>query len=610
MLGAAARRWRRSLHVRVVVLTVALGALVVVAVGQLVMKDVADGLVQQRQQDALVDAQAQVARAQESLDQSPAQNADAEQQLVNDLLPRLEGSGAQQLREVVLLRAEGNERAVTLRDRFSPSLLPTTITPALREAVAADPERQWSQLLEIRSTGPDDGAPAIAVGTRVQLPLSGEHDLFLVYRLQQEQASLAVVERALLLGQVALVLLVGGVAWLVTRLVVEPVREAAGTSQRLAGGQLDVRMAERGEDDLAALSRSFNAMADSLQRQIVQLEQLSHLQQRFVSDVSHELRTPLTTIRMAADLLHDRRHEFDPDTSRSVELLQTQIDRFEALLADLLEVSRYDAGAAELDVEAVDVADVVRRAAATAEPIAEARGVRLDVHAPAQPTMAEVDQRRVARVVRNLVTNAVEHAEGTDVTVTVAADAQAVAVGVRDRGVGLDPSQLERVFDRFWRADPARARTTGGTGLGLAISLEDTRLHGGRLDVWGHPGQGAHFVMTLPRRAGADPGAGPVATRPDGWAVEPDGAPGPDDTDGTAGTDGSTGVDGADGTAGTAGTAGTDGAAAAAGGPRTDSALGPGGHDGAAGPAVPGPAPPARTPPPPVGGARGKSDRS
>ncbi len=500
-----------------VLLTVALGTVVVVGLSQFVLQDVASGLSEQRRQFALVESQAQVARTQELFDQASAQDAEAEQLLVNDLLTRLEGSETTRLREVVLLRATGNQRAVSLRETFSDGLLPSTITPELRQAVAEDPARQQSQPVEVRSNNEtDDGSPAIAVGSRVVLPLSGEYDLYLIYRMDQEQRNLLVVERAFLLGQLVLVLLVAGIAWLVTRLVVEPVREAAGTAQRLSAGALDERMTERGEDDLALLSRSFNAMADSLQRQIVQLEELSQLQQRFVSDVSHELRTPLTTIRMAADLLHDQRHQFDPDTARSVELLQGQIDRFESLLADLLEVSRFDAGAAELDVEAVDVAAVVRQAVDVCVPLAQSRQVGLRTDAPQQPVMGQVDRRRVARVVRNLVSNAVEHAEGSDVTVTVAADAQSVAVGVRDHGVGLDPAELERVFDRFWRADPARARTSGGTGLGLAISLEDARLHGGRIDVWGSPGEGAHFVLTVPRRDGADPGLGPIRARPDG----------------------------------------------------------------------------------------------
>ncbi len=509
------------MQVRVVVLTVTLGAVVVVALGQFVLTDVASGLVEQSRRDALSESQAQVARAQEAFDQAPAANPEAEQQLVDDLLPRLEGSGAETLREVVLLRAPGNDRALTLREPFSPGLLPSTISQELRDALDADPTVQQSQLLQVRSGSDDDGDPAIAVGSRVVLPLSGEYDLYLVFRLDQEQENLVVVERALLLGQLVLVLLVGGIAWLVTRLVVEPVREAASTAQRLSSGALDERMLERGEDDLALLSRSFNAMADSLQRQIVQLEQLSHLQQRFVSDVSHELRTPLTTIRMAADLLHDRRHDFDPDTKRSVELLQGQIDRFETLLADLLEVSRFDAGAAELDAEAVDVVAVVQQAVDVCAPLAGARDVDLRVSTPDTPVLGQVDRRRVARVVRNLVCNAVEHAEGTDVTVTVASDDRSVAVGVRDHGIGLDVAELDRVFDRFWRADPARARTSGGTGLGLAISLEDARLHGGRIDVWGRPGRGAHFVLTVPRRAGAEPGPGPLRADPDAVGAGP-----------------------------------------------------------------------------------------
>ncbi len=507
-----------------VALTLALGTVVVLALGQFILLDVADGLVEQRRSFALDDARAQVAVAQETFDQAPAQNAVAEQQLVNDLLPRLEGgSGPEPLREVVLLRAARNDRTVTLDEVSSNSLLPSTVTPELREGVEADPDRLQSQLLQVRAPGGPDGVPALAVGATVTLPLSGEHELYLVYRLEQEQQNLAVVERALLIGQLVLVLLVAGIAWLVTRLVVEPVREAAGTAQRLSAGALSERMAERGDDDLAMLSRSFNAMADSLQRQIVQLEQLSHLQQRFVSDVSHELRTPLTTIRMAADLLHDRRQDFDPDTARSVELLQGQIDRFEVLLADLLEVSRFDAGAAELDVETVDVSALVRHASDMVAGLAASKGVDLVVHAPAQPVMGQVDRRRLERVVRNLVSNAVEHAEGGDVTVRLGWDAQSVAVGVRDHGIGLDPAELERVFDRFWRADPARARTSGGTGLGLAISLEDARLHGGRIEVWGAPGQGAHFVLTVPRRAGADPGPGPLVVRPPDALAPPSG---------------------------------------------------------------------------------------
>src|SRR5205085_11386980 len=143
--------------------------------------------------------------------------------------------------------------------------------------------------------------------------------------------------------------LFGGIAWLVTRQIVKPVQHTARIAEMLSAGRLQERLAIRGVDELAKLGTSFNKMADNLQRQIRELEDLSRVQRRFVSDVSHELRTPLTTVRMAADVLHEARDSFDSATARSAELLQTQLDRFEALLSDLLEISRFDAGAATLD---------------------------------------------------------------------------------------------------------------------------------------------------------------------------------------------------------------------------------------------------------------------
>jgi two-component system sensor histidine kinase MtrB len=273
-------------------------------------------------------------------------------------------------------------------------------------------------------------------------------------------------------------------------------------------------MAVVGDDDLARLAASFNHMASSLQRQISQLEDLSRVQRRFVSDVSHELRTPLTTVRMAADVLHDSRGEFESATARAAELLQTQLDRFEALLTDLLEISRFDAGAAVLEPEPVDVRDVVRRVVEAAEPLADRRETRIRILLPTVPCLVDADARRLERIVRNLVVNAIEHGEGRAIEVRVAADEDAVAVGVRDHGVGLRPGEAALVFNRFWRADPARARTSGGTGLGLAIALEDARLHGGWLEAWGQPGDGAHFRLTLPRRAGFDLTSSPLRLEP------------------------------------------------------------------------------------------------
>ena len=246
-----------------------------------------------------------------------------------------------------------------------------------------------------------------------------------------------------------------------------------------------------------------------------ELEELSQVQRQFVSDVSHELRTPLTTIRMAADLLFESRDQLDQSAARSAELLQSQLGRFESLLADLLEISRYDANAATLEAELVDICDVVRQSADVAQHLAERRGARIEFRLPAEPCLAEMDRRRVERILRNLLCNAVEHGEGRDVVVTSAADRDAVAVVVRDFGVGLAPGEEHLVFDRFWRADPARARTTGGTGLGLAIAKEDAMLHGGWLEAWGEPARGSVFRLTLPRETGAELLGSPLPLVPD-----------------------------------------------------------------------------------------------
>jgi two-component system sensor histidine kinase MtrB len=261
-------------------------------------------------------------------------------------------------------------------------------------------------------------------------------------------------------------------------------------------------MRVHGDDDIARLATSFNQMASSLQRQIRQLEELSRVQRRFTSDVSHELRTPLTTVRMAGDVLHDARAEFDPVTARAAELLQTELDRFEGLLSDLLEISRFDAGAAVLDLDDVNLVDVAHRVVDMTRALAKQRDTTVVVEPLTEPVLAEADGRRLERIVRNLVSNAIDHAEGRGIVIYVNGDDHSAAIAVRDHGIGLEPGEASLVFNRFWRSDPARARTSGGTGLGLSISLEDTHLHGGWLQAWGESGAGSQFRLTLPRRAG------------------------------------------------------------------------------------------------------------
>jgi two-component system sensor histidine kinase MtrB len=217
---------------------------------------------------------------------------------------------------------------------------------------------------------------------------------------------------------------------------------------------------------------------------------------------------------MAAELLYNERQAFTPELSRSAELLRDELDRFESLLADLLEISRYDAGVAHLDVESVDLAGVVERAVAANEPLAARQGISLRVSIDTEPAIAEVDSRRVERIVRNLIGNAIDHGEGMPIDIRLACDRDAVAVSVRDYGVGLRPGEASLVFNRFWRGDPSRSRLTGGTGLGLAISLEDARLHGGWLQAWGERGGGALFRLTLPRSAAVTLVSSPLPLNP------------------------------------------------------------------------------------------------
>ncbi len=340
-------------------------------------------------------------------------------------------------------------------------------------------------------------------------------ELYLIFPLNSEENTITLVRGTMATGGLVLLVLLAGIALLVSRQVVLPVRSASRIAERFAEGHLSERMPVRGEDDMARLAVSFNDMAESLQRQITNLEEFGNLQRRFTSDVSHELRTPLTTVRMAADLIHDHSEELDPALRRSTELMVSELDRFETLLNDLLEISRHDAGVAELSVEAVDLRSTVNSALGNVGHLADEAGIELMVNLPDHEVIAEVDARRVERILRNLIANAIDHAEHKPVRIRMAADEDTVAVTVRDYGVGLRPGEEKLVFSRFfWRSDPSRVRRSGGTGLGLAISIEDARLHQGRLEAWGEPGKGACFRLTLPLVRGHKVTTSPLPLKP------------------------------------------------------------------------------------------------
>ena len=495
--------WRRSLRLRVVTAIVVLSALVVGSVGWLVMRQITDGLVQSRVDASVAEARTETATARERLGSAGGNDFDPDTQLrllVENLVARGEVKGF----DVVVLGPVG-DGGTAGGVRTTPAVDTASVPDRLRTSVESGADGLAWTFTRIRysaSTTRHTDQPGVAVGSTVVLPSDGgRYALYYLFPMGEEQQTLLLVRRVLLTAGALLLLLVAGVAALVTRQVITPVRLARRVAERIASGRLEERMHVHGEDDIARLAMSFNQMAEALQSQIRKLVELSRVQRTFVSDVSHELRTPLTTVRMAGDVLHDARASFDPVTARAAELLQNELDRFENLLGDLLEISRFDAGAAVLELEDTNLGDVVHRMVGSVAPMALQRGVPLTV-VDVGVFMVEVDVRRVERIVRNLLTNAIDHAEGSNVTVRLASDGEATALTVRDHGIGLQPGQSAMVFNRFWRADPARARTTGGTGLGLAIALEDARLHGGWLQAWGTPGAGAQFRLTLPRRAG------------------------------------------------------------------------------------------------------------
>ena len=356
--------------------------------------------------------------------------------------------------------------------------------------------------------------PGLVLAQEVVIHTVGSFELVVTADLREEQNTLRFVQRALLVSAVVLLVLVGAIAWIVTHLVVTPVRTGAETARRLADGDLDQRMTVNGQDEIAALAESFNDMAEALQNQITRMEQLTVIQRRFVSDVSHELRTPLTTINIASDMLYEKREELPESTRRSVELLKSQVERFEELLNDLLEISRFDAGVAQIVTSPTDIVDLVAGVVEGLSVVAAQSDTELRLSAPGAPLTAEIDRVRITRIVRNLIVNAIEHGEGKPIDISLAANATAIAISVRDHGVGMSEEQVEQVFDRFWRADPSRRRTLGGSGLGLAIALEDAHLHDGWLQAWGREGRGACFRLTLPRQQGENIVSSPLPLPP------------------------------------------------------------------------------------------------
>jgi len=500
----AVEQWRASLQLRVAATTVLLSGLVVFVVGQLSIGTITAGVLDGKRQAAQAEVRNGISIAQRQLKAAPREDSSSISRTRNAVRQAVADRGT----------AAGVFSIVVISGNAEPFVSGDARVQDVPEALRREVERGHFADIYAPLHAPGGGTvKGLVVGAPVtQQP--GSVELYYLFPVQAEQNTVNLVRNTVLLTGILLVALLAAVAALVTGQVVRPVRVGATIAERFASGRLQERMQVRGTDDLAALAASFNDMADSLQGQITKLEEMSRLQRRFTSDVSHELRTPLTTIRMATDVLHASRVSFEPQVARSAELLDKELGRFEALLTDLLEISRYDAHVAVLEPDPVDLRVLVRSAISATEVVAGQAGVEVKVDLPDEPVVADVDGRRVERILRNLMVNAVEHGERKPIEVCLRGDERAVAVTVRDHGVGLRPGEAALVFDRFWRADPSRDRRTGGTGLGLSISLEDARLHGGWLHAWGRPRHGAQFRLTLPVRNGDTVVSSPLPIEP------------------------------------------------------------------------------------------------
>ncbi|MBO0677664.1 HAMP domain-containing histidine kinase [Mycolicibacterium sp. S2-37] len=513
-LGALGRAlslaWRRSLQLRVVSLTLGLSLAVILVLGFVLTSQITDRILEVKVKAATQEIEQARNTVGGIVGGEETRSLDSSLQLArNTLIDRKAdaGAGLAGAYDAVLVVPGDGPRAATAAGPVG------QVPEALRDFVKA------GQVSYQYATVTTDGfsGPALIVGSPTTSAVTNL-ELYLIFPLNSEDSTIALVRGTMATGGVVLLGLLAAIALLVARQIVLPVRSASRIAERFAEGHLTERMPVRGEDDMARLAVSFNDMAESLSRQITQLEEFGNLQRRFTSDVSHELRTPLTTVRMAADLIYDHIHDSaddpDPALRRSTELMVNELDRFETLLTDLLEISRHDAGVAELSVESVDLRSTVRSALDNVGHLAQDAGVELIVDQPAHEVIAEVDPRRVERILRNLIANAIDHAEHKPVQIRVAADVDTVAVTVRDYGVGLRPGEEKLVFSRFWRSDPSRVRRSGGTGLGLAISIEDARLHQGRLEAWGEPGNGACFRLTLPLVRGHKVTTSPLPLKP------------------------------------------------------------------------------------------------
>lgn len=491
--------WHTSLQFRTTVSIIGGGVVIIAFFGSLIVGQLRSAVFEQNVNSTIEQFYSEASIAQERFNTYSSPTIGEAQQVADQVISSLYDP-ANGLMGATLVRSPGQATQTQIWENATATATQVRdlVTPELRELVDKGEQIAWQSVEIPRENGE---AAGILLGTKIRIPTSGYYELYVAYSLEKSEELLATTFRVLVVAVVGMIMLLFLVSWVVLRLLLRPIREASHSAKQLAEGEFESRMPVRGRDELAQLAQSFNQMAESLEEQFNRMERMSKVQTNFVSSVSHELRSPVTTIRMAGQLIYDKREELPSALRRSAELQHSQLLNLDTMLADLLEISRYDAGGMSLATKRSDIGQIVQEVIDLAQPLAADNGVAVSLETIGN-TIAEVEPRRVQRIVRNLVVNALEHAEGNPVVVLVKGNDSAVAVRVLDHGVGLSPEQAAHVFDRFWRADASRVRKSGGTGLGLTIAKEDALLHGGTLTATGELGRGSCFLLTLPKVVG------------------------------------------------------------------------------------------------------------
>lgn len=495
LFGPIRRSWKRSLKLRTMTITGAITGIMIVVSGSFLLTTLAEELNTSRRDQVLQDSARATEAAQRLVDASDASDRGALSALVTSVRRAVQDTSSS---ELMYLRRQPNQESSPQApaDFFTSTQVVDAVSDELLAALQVGASPQFWQSVSLAD---ELGAavPGILVASSVDFPAgAGTYDLIIGYSLAETQKTLNFITQTLAVTTLFLMLLIGALVWTISRIVFRPIRAAADASRRLAEGDDAARMPLQNDEDFDTLSVNFNTMADTLQARIFELDRLSELQQRFVSDVSHELRTPLTTIRLASEVLKHGVDRSTPSHVRATEVMSTQVDRFERLLGDLLEISRYDAGRVVLETESVQILALTEEIVNDLLPLS---GSPIELRPLGGYSPIDADPRRIRRIVSNLLGNAIEHGEGKPVVITVDSNSTALSIGVRDWGIGMSEQSAQRVFDRFWRADPSRKRTLGGTGLGLAIAQEDAAVHGGVIEVWSRVGEGSHFRLTIPR---------------------------------------------------------------------------------------------------------------